>query len=92
VAGRPGLELSAPGESGPRLDEIDRIERTRAVLALVAAGPVEPAMRTSADDVAIRQEPAIFRREDLLEDPLLDEPTLFQAMEEVLGESVVLRG
>jgi len=51
---RPDLELSAPGESGPRLDEIDRIEVED-----------DPAKRQQAVDQAVR-----LYRDDVAQIPL----------------------
>ena len=55
------LEVGAPGDGRPRVDQVGGVEHPGAVLALVAAGVRVAAVRAGADDVAVGQEPAVDR-------------------------------
>src|SRR3981081_2497275 len=56
MLGRTHFQVRAAGDRRPRLDQVGRLQQPRAVLALVAARAVAPAVRTSSDDVAVRKE------------------------------------
>ena len=60
------LDLLRSRHRRARIDQVDGIEHARAILALVAARAVIAAMRTGADDVAVRQEAAVGDGIDLL--------------------------
>src|SRR4051812_47996270 len=83
------LEVGRPRDRRARLDERGGLQLAGAVLALVAAGAGIAAVRARADDVTVRQEPAVGGRVHLPGDPLLDVPLGVEPLGEVLGELVV---
>ena len=56
MPGRTHFQVRAARDRRPWPDQVGRLQQPRAVLALVAAGAVGLAVRTSADDVAVRKE------------------------------------
>ena len=85
------LDVGGARERRARIDQIDRIEHARAILALVAARAVIAAMRAGADDIAVGQEAPVGRRIDLLGRAHLQMAVLPQRPREMLGQLVVLR-
>ncbi len=79
-------------ELRPRLDEILRIERAAAVVALITARIFEVAVRAFALDVAIREKALGLRVVRLNHRALLDEAVLEVRAEEVLRDLGVIRG
>ena len=80
-----------PGDGGPRVDQVRRLEQARAVLALVAVGALVAAVRAGADDVAIGKKAPVVERIDLVGDPLLEHAVVAKLLGEVPGELGVLR-
>jgi hypothetical protein len=66
MGGVADLDVLRARHGGARVFQVYGIEDTGAIFALVTAGAVVIAMRTSADDVTIRQEAAIGGRIGLL--------------------------
>src|SRR6185369_14419875 len=91
MPGRAHLQIGAAGHRRPWPDQVGRLQQPRTALALVAARTIGPAVRTSADDIAIGEETPVVERIDLVQRALLDETALVQAFEEVLGQRPVMR-
>ena len=83
------FEVGRSRDRRPRVDEHRRLELAGAVLALVAARLLVPAVGTGALDVAVGQEASIGVGVDLPDDPLLDVALGVEALGQVLGELVV---
>lgn len=93
VLGLADLQVRGTADRRARVDQVGRVEDARAVLALVAAGLVVPAVRAGALDVPVRKETPVDRRVHLPDRTLLDEAVLVQPAREVLGDlDVLLRG
>jgi len=67
-----------------RIYEVDRVERTRTILALVAASAIEATVRAASNDVAVGQKSTIIWRKHLIEDALRYKPALVETMEKML--------
>src|ERR1700730_13924409 len=91
MLGVAGFDVSRTGDGGAWIDQVGRIEHARAILALIAPGPVIAAMRAGADNVAIRQKAAVIDRVNLACDAFLEKTILIELMVEMLCDLVVLR-
>ena len=85
------LDVIRTRHCAARLDEIDGIQNTRAVLALVAARLFVAAMRACADDIAVRQEAAVGIGIDLLRRADFQKAVLPELAREMLRQFPVLR-
>ena len=74
----------------PGVDQVGGIELVAAVVALVAAGAREPADRARSLDVAVGQRPAGRRRDRAHGRALEDVAVVVQALEDLLGDRVVV--
>src|SRR5215210_5050957 len=75
----------------PWVDQVDRIELLAAVVALVAAGVREAAVRARSLDVAVGEGVARGCRECAERRPLEDEPTLVQRAKNVADDAAMIR-
>ena len=79
-----GPELGrGPAEAAPRGAELARDQGASAVVALVAPGSVEPAVRAGPDEIAVGEEALMLRAVRVLLRSTSDEPA-FEELEEDL--------
>ena len=76
-----------PRQLAAGLDEVGRIKRPAAVVALVAAGVLEATVRAGPFDVAVRQETLLGGIEELPHRLAVEVAVLEQLHEEALGDS-----
>ncbi len=81
------FEILRAGDFRIRLFQIGRLEQAAAIIALIAPRALETTMRAGSLDIAVRQETVIIDREDLLLDPLDDQPLVLQHLGEMLGQA-----
>ncbi len=84
------LEPCAPGNSGPRIDQIRRLEQSGAVLALVAVRALVATVRACADDVAIGKKTPVIEGIDLIGDTLLEHAVIAKPLGEMPRQLRVL--
>ena len=82
----------ALGQLRPRVDQVDRVEGSPAVVALVATRPVVAAVRAGALDVAVRKEALGDRVVELLGDLRADVASGVQLPEQLPGHLTVVVG
>ena len=87
----PHFDIPAAGNRRVRIDQVHRIEQPPAIVALVAARLLKPAMRARALHIPVRQEASVVDRIDLFRGLRLDQPVLLQLLRKMLRQLVVRR-
>ena len=80
------FQILRAGDLRIGLLEIGRLQEAAAAVALVAAGALEPAMRTGALDIAVGQEAVVIDGKDLVFQAFLDQALGLQHLGEMLGQ------
>src|SRR6516165_11378182 len=84
------LKTLRPGNLGPRLDQIHRVEQRATVVALVSAGALVPADWAASFNIAVGQKALVVNRIDLRGGSFLDQPGFLQALGKMLGQLMIL--
>src|SRR5262245_40136343 len=87
----PDHKVAAARYGRSRRQQLGRIEKGPAAIALVTACGLISAVGAGAEAIPVRQEAVVRWRPHLLDVPRLDQPCRIEASIEVLGQGVVLR-
>ena len=91
MLGRAHLKIGGAGNRRPRVDEIGGVQLFGAVVALIAARAVKPAVGAGALNIAIRQKAPVSVGIDLLFGHFADQAHLVQTPGKGLRQRMVLR-
>jgi hypothetical protein len=91
MAGFADLQIARAGDGGIGRDQIEGIQQSAAVVALVAPRLLEAAVRANPLHIAVGEEATVVDGVDHAVQPLFDQAVLFQHMSEMLGQFAVLR-
>ena len=91
MLGRAHLEVGGTGNGRSRVNQVLGVELFGAVVTLVAARVFKAAVRASAFDIAVGQEPPVCFGIDLPLFDFFDQALVIQGCGEMLGQHLVLR-